>query len=254
MQRFPLIILWVLVGISHLQFVFCSSQDLEPRLESTLFNEPSLDDTTLTDQTITSDSNRFQNVDFLNSATDPDLDWLSENIDPSNLGSNNLFSDTPYSDGLDSSSSLAQHNGACDVGTADGTQLFGKKRRQTSSCSSTLTGQAESQPGSDHDDNSNQSGESNQENIESIFAPLSIFAEEFELCPKAIFKDSNIPVCRSFIEGSYMLIPGEQYVTLYNVAPRRFFYSPERLTPSKCSSNAPQWPHSSSRSSVLIAH
>ena len=160
MQRFPLFILWSLVGISHLQFAFCSSQDLEPRLESTLFNEPSLEDTTFTDQTITSDSG-FQNVDFLNPATEPDLDWLSENTDPSNPDSNNLFLDTPYSDGLDSSSLLAQQNGPCDVGTADGTQLFGKKRRETSSCPSNFKGQAENQQGSGQDDDLNQSGESN---------------------------------------------------------------------------------------------
>lgn len=250
MQRFPVFILWSLVGISRLQFAFYSSQDLKPRLESTLFNEPSLDDTTLTDQTITFDSNGFQNVDVLNSATESDLDWLSENIDSNSPDSNNLFSDISYSDGPDSSSLFAQHNGPCNVGSADDSQLFAKKRRDTSNCPSPFTGQTQSQQGSGHDDSSNQSGESNQEKIEPIFEPLSIFPEESDLCPPAVFKDSIIPVCRSFIEGAYMVIPGEAYVTLYNVAPRTFYYSPERVIPSKDSLSAPQSPRSSSQRGV----
>lgn len=243
MQRFPLFILWSLVGISFLQFVFCLSQDLEPRLESTLFDELSPENTTPTDQMIISDSNGFQNVDFLNSAGESDLDWLSENVDSSNADSNNLFSNIPYSDEPDSSSLFAQHNSACDVGSADDTQLFSKKRREASTCKSPFTGQAENQNGRDQGDDSNQSGESNQENLPQIFAPLSIFSEEFDLCPRAIFKDSNIPVCRSFLEGTYELIPGEFYFTLYDVKTRRCYSYPasaifkQRLT--KCPTVAP---------------
>ena len=227
MQRFTHFIPWSLVGVGCLQVVFCLSQRLEPRLESTLFDEISLEDTTPTDQTITSDSNGFPNVDFLNTATQSDVDWLSENVDLNSPDSINLFSDIPYSDEPDSISLFAKIDNSCDIGTTDDTQLFGKKRRETSTCKSPYTGEAANQNGPDHDDGPGQSGESNPENVPQVFAPLSIFPEDFDLCPPTIFKDSNIPVCRDFVPGTYILIPGVQYVTLLDVAPRRCSRSSE---------------------------
>lgn len=227
MQRFTHFIPWSLVAVGCLQVAFCLSQDLEPRLESTLFDEISLEDITPTDQTSTSDSNGFPAVDFLNTAMQSDLDWLSANVDLNSPDSINLFSDIPYSDEPDSISLFAKTDSFCDAVTTDDIQLFGKRRRETSKCKSPYTGEAASQNGPDHDDGPGQSEESNPENIPQVFAPLSIFPEDFDLCPPTVFKDSNIPVCRTFVPGTYVLIPGQQYVTLLDVAPRRCFCSLE---------------------------
>lgn len=253
MQLFALLILGGLVGFSSPQFVFGLSPRLDPRRESTLFDELSLEDTTPTDPTITFNSGGLPLDDFLSSATESDLDWLSENVDSNDPDSNNLFSEISYSNEPGASSLFANNDNACNVGIVVDTQLFGKKRREASSCKSTFTGEVENQNGSDGEDGPDRSGESNQESIPQIFPPLSIFPEDFDLCPPRIFKTSNIPVCRSLVEGTYMEIPGQLYVTLLDVKTRRF-YPPLALAMLKQRLiKYPQSPRSSSQRCVTIA-
>lgn len=233
MEPFALFILWSLLGISGPQYVLSISRDLEPRLESTLFDELSLEDTKPTDQASLLDSN-----------------WLSDNVDSIDSDPNILFSDIPYLDGTDSGSLFAKTDNACDVGTADDVQLFGKKRRDASTCKNTFTGQVGNQNEPDEGNGSDQSGESNQENLPLVFTPTDIFPKEFDVCPPTIFKDSNIPVCRVFLPGTYILIPGEQYVTLLDVAPRRSSYSSERAILEQRLIKCLQSPRSSSQRCV----
>ena len=223
MQRFALLILSSLIGITCLPFVLSLSNNLEPPLESTLFNDLGLEDTTPAYHDFMLDSTGLSDEDFLNPTSASDLDWLSENVDSNDRDINTLFSDISYSDEPDLGLLFAQTDNACDVGTADDMQFFGKKRRDTSVCPAPFQGEVESSNGSDHDEGSNESGESNQVEIPQAFAPLSIFPEDFDLCPPEIFEDSNIPVCSIVARGTYIPIPGAGYVTLLDVKTRRFY-------------------------------
>lgn len=228
MQLFSLFIPWSLIGICYPQFVFSLSQVLEPRLGSTLFDELSLAETSPSDQTSSLNSNLLPGENFPNPITSQsDLDWLPENVDSNGPDPNVLFPNTVYSDESDSSSLFASDDNACDASIATDIQLFGKKRSQGSSCIAPIVGEVKSQIEPNQSDGSNQNEESNPENLPQIFAPLDIFSEDFDLCPPRIFKESNIPVCKPFVLGTYILIPGELYVTLLDVTPRRFYYPPE---------------------------
>lgn len=256
MQRFAVLILWTLVGITSRQWAFSLSQDLEPELGPTFSDDLSLDNAIPPDQAFTPDSNWLLDENTLNSAPEPNLDWFSENVDSNDLDLNTVFSDISYPEKPDLNSLFADDGQACDVGNADDTQLFGKKRRESSTCTP-RKGEVDNPSGPGSNDGPDQSGEPNQENIPQFFAPLSIFPKDVELCPPEIFKDSNIPVCRDFVPAAYVWVPGQLYVTLRDVEPRRFPCFPVSLFPwmnhfIKARNKFPQSPHSSGR--VTIAH
>lgn len=180
-----------------------------------IFDDPSLEDINLSDSTITLDS-----------------DWLvSETVDSNGPDSSVFSPNTFLLDESDPSFLSASDDLACDVSNADDKQLFAKKHRR-SSCLVPFVGNTENHNGppnqnepSNQGDDLNTNNEDNQETAPTpLFAPLDIFSDDVELCPPRIFKTSNIPVCRTFLPGTYLLIPGEQYVTLLNVKPRRCFF------------------------------
>lgn len=195
MQCLALFVLWCLIGLSYAQLG--------------IFDDLSLEEINPLDFTITRDS-----------------DWLFGETVGSNEADSSVFSpEILLLDESNPSLLSASDDLACDVSNADDMQLFDKKRRG-SSCLVPFVGNTENQnePSTQGDD-FNSNNEPNQEIAPTgLFAPLEIFSDDVELCPPRIFKTSNIPVCRVFLPGTYILIPGVRYVTLLDVAPRRYFF------------------------------
>ena len=147
------------------------------------------------------DDSSIQGTNSLDQSTDSGIDWFPD--------TDAQLSQTSESD----SSFFLADDINCDAINADDTQLFGKRRRDTS-CKI---------PDVEIKDPVKMSNPSDPFALEQVLRKASLMADfkkSFESCPAKIFGDSNIPACTT---KSSLLVPTATLaVTLYDVDPGAF--------------------------------
>lgn len=170
---------------------------LDPAL---LAIEPSLEGMDPPDQMIGLDSNIFLD-------DNAESDQVPDPYENSLLGGNIGLDPTTEAD----SDLFLANDIACGASNNDNAQLFGKARRDDTSCKTPPVGQAQPSNPSNKDDPFNFVEFLNKR------PPLKAFSPLPEICPPEIFGTSIIPVCDSPGNTRIVQPPGSAWCKLYDV-------------------------------------
>lgn len=169
--------------------------------DASLFSdEPSLGTGDRLDQTDGLTSTGFLADNVLDPLAEPDSAWF--------------LTDKGYMDGSDPSFSLAGDDIVCNVNGDGDTQLLGKVRRGDL-CRDPPAGQAQTPNEPDPAD----PFAAFKKLLDDSTGPLSVFPEDFEICPKRYFAASNIPVCKDLRQGGITYIPMSNAANLWFIEP-----------------------------------
>lgn len=230
-------ILWIFIAAANAEPSRFETRDADLFADDILADSPNL---FIDDKYV--DAISMTGPDHTNTLLAGDDDLLSTSLLPDTVDWNQFTteadSDSMLTD-FDSSSLLlepeshlfADTESACEVGSADDDQLFGKRRRENL-CPVPLTPpvQQDNKPGS---------GKSKQkvsppqvtpwQPYSSDEAVKAGFGENFELCPAKIYLKSTTPVCKKYYDVSasdFYRVSGQNWVHLFDVDPSTCCGSP----------------------------
>ena len=231
-----------LPALFFILWIYVAAANAEPRRlelrDADLFTDDSLaDDSNLFLDDKHDDVNSMIGPDHINTLFAGDDDQVSSSLLPDTVDWNQSIteadSDAMLTD-LDSNSLLLETESqlfadadlACEVGTTDDIQLFGKRRRETL-CPVPITppmGQANT-PGSEQPTKKSSQPQLTPWQLyssdEAVKAGLD---ENPDLCPEETYLKSNTPVCKKAYGVSasdFYTIPGQYWVHLFNVDPSK---------------------------------
>lgn len=221
-------ILWIFIAAANAEPSRFETRDADLFADDSLADNPNL---FLDDKYV--DGNSIIGPDYTNTLLAGHDDLVSTSLLPDTIDwdQSTTTSDSMLTD-LDSSSSLFETDShlfadtdlACEVGTTDEIQLFGKRRRENL-CPLPITPpvQQDDTPGSGQAKKKSSPPQLTPWQTYSSDEAVKVgFGENAELCPEEVYLKSRTPVCKKHYDVSsldFYSVPGQYWQHLFDVEP-----------------------------------